>query len=145
MAALILNRQRLLASRDALDWAAAGLPYIGALLVELEDESWYVQVAKIAGAEHYLMEHRAGEARRHVWAIAHSRADLVRALLGFAQRDETWMTGFQWEALEFDEQTRYVRLPPHHPMSSRSGLIIDGFDGPSTVSDDEHDALRNEF
>lgn len=141
----VVDGQGLSATLDALERAVAELPRTGSLLVALADRSWYVQVAKISGVDHYLMEHRAGRAERHVWAVARSRADLVRALSGFARRDETWMNGFQWEVLEFDEVTGYARLPPHHPMSSRSGLAMDGFNGPPTLSDDEHDALRDEL
>ncbi|MEU4323886.1 hypothetical protein [Nonomuraea dietziae] len=145
MTSIILGRGAVKPTREAIEWVAGGLPYIGSLIVELDDDSWYVQVVKIAGADHYLMEHRASDAGRHVWAIARSRDDLVRALMGFAERDETWITGFSWEVLEFDENTGCAYLPSHHPMSSRSGLTIEGFEGLPVLSDEEHEGFADDW
>lgn len=145
MASVVLGDGVVAPTREAVEWAVGGLPYVGSLLVELEDGDWYVQVVKIAGADHYLMEHRAGGAGRHLWAVAHSQEDLIRALSGFARRDETWMTGFTWEVLEFDATTGYAYLPPHHPMSPESGLTIEGFESPRPLSDKEHEDLRDNW
>ncbi|MGW0063603.1 hypothetical protein ACWDTT_27175, partial [Streptosporangium sandarakinum] len=46
---------------------------------------------------------------------------------------------FDWEPLEFDEETGWARLPDHHPMSGRSGLTMDGFEALPAISDEDYE------
>jgi hypothetical protein len=86
------------------------------------DLDWYVQVAcgGVYGVPEgtYQIEHRAGSYLRHYCAFTQDTELIIRALTGFARMDETWITGIEWELLEFDDHTReLLHLPDNHPTA----------------------------